>query len=776
MVLFRRSRLLNKRNLVFLHPKSHDKIGNNVHIKFLSDEAGESVCTNLSNGVTLTLSSGKYARFTNSSVIATLGNTSVITTVVRKNELSNNDSGVPLTVNYRQKAAAMGRIPTNFFRREIGYTEHEILTSRIIDRSLRPLFQPEYCYETQIICNLLAIDGINDADVLSINAASAALSISDIPWNGPIGAVRVGFIDKQHVVNPSKRELQQSKLNLILSCTSKNLVVMIEGSANDVLLPELLKAIKLGTKECQKIIQSIVQLKSMINKPKIKLATDDKSIDEDEKFVKCFAERELNDIFTCYSHNKISRDNAINDLKNRLIESMTNRDPEVVTNITKIFYNLAKQIFRTLILETEKRCDGRTLDQLRNIQCQVNLFPPLHGSACYQRGQTQVLCTVTLDSLESSLKQDAISVLTSGIKEKNFFLHYEFPPYATNETGILTRVDRREVGHGALAEKGLRAVIPKNYPFTIRLASEVLESNGSSSMATICAGSLALMDAGVPISAPVAGVAMGLITNANYSDLNIEDYKILTDIAGIEDYLGDMDFKIAGTKKGFTAFQLDVKLPGIPIMVVMKSLRAAHMAKNRIINIMNETISSPTINKKDNKPVLDTIDVPVHQRGKFLGIGGANLKKILYETGVNIQSDGDTGFSIFAPNQSAMNQAKEMINEILEKNHEPTLTFGDIYTAKITEIRETGVMITLYPTMVPTLLPNSQLDHRNVHHPSVLGLNVGDEIQVKYFGRDPANGRIRLSRKVLQDPVTSVKNFNITKETLDAHKTPVHGS
>ncbi|CAK9808881.1 Polyribonucleotide nucleotidyltransferase 1, mitochondrial [Anthophora plagiata] len=748
MVLFRRSRLLNKRNLVFLHPKSHDKIGNNVHIKFLSDEAGESVCTNLSNGVTLTLSSGKYARFTNSSVIATLGNTSVITTVVRKNELSNNDSGVPLTVNYRQKAAAMGRIPTNFFRREIGYTEHEILTSRIIDRSLRPLFQPEYCYETQIICNLLAIDGINDADVLSINAASAALSISDIPWNGPIGAVRVGFIDKQHVVNPSKRELQQ----------------------------KLLKAIKLGTKECQKIIQSIVQLKSMINKPKIKLATDDKSIDEDEKFVKCFAERELNDIFTCYSHNKISRDNAINDLKNRLIESMTNRDPEVVTNITKIFYNLAKQIFRTLILETEKRCDGRTLDQLRNIQCQVNLFPPLHGSACYQRGQTQVLCTVTLDSLESSLKQDAISVLTSGIKEKNFFLHYEFPPYATNETGILTRVDRREVGHGALAEKGLRAVIPKNYPFTIRLASEVLESNGSSSMATICAGSLALMDAGVPISAPVAGVAMGLITNANYSDLNIEDYKILTDIAGIEDYLGDMDFKIAGTKKGFTAFQLDVKLPGIPIMVVMKSLRAAHMAKNRIINIMNETISSPTINKKDNKPVLDTIDVPVHQRGKFLGIGGANLKKILYETGVNIQSDGDTGFSIFAPNQSAMNQAKEMINEILEKNHEPTLTFGDIYTAKITEIRETGVMITLYPTMVPTLLPNSQLDHRNVHHPSVLGLNVGDEIQVKYFGRDPANGRIRLSRKVLQDPVTSVKNFNITKETLDAHKTPVHGS
>ncbi|CAK9822746.1 Polyribonucleotide nucleotidyltransferase 1, mitochondrial [Anthophora retusa] len=774
MVLFRRSRLLNKRNLVFLHSKSHDKSGNKTHHKIVSDEAGKTVCTNLSNGVTLTLSSGKYARFTNSSVIATLGNTSVMTTVVRKDE-SNDNSGVPLMVNYRQKAAAMGRIPTNFFRREIGYTEHEILTSRIIDRSLRPLFQPEYCYETQIICNLLATDGINDADVLSINAASAALSISDIPWNGPIAAVRVGLINEEYVVNPSKRELQQSKLNLVLSCTSNNLIVMIEGSADDILMPELLKAIKLGTKECQKIIQSIIQLQGMINKPKIKLVTDDKSNDNDEQFVKHFAKGKLHDIFTCYSHDKISRDNAITDLKNRMIESMTNRDPQVVSNITKIFYGFSKQVFRGLMFQTEKRCDGRTLNELRKIQCQVNLFPPLHGSAFYQRGQTQVLCTVTLDSLESSLKQDAITMLTSGIKEKNFFLHYEFPPYATNETGILTRVDRREVGHGALAEKGLRAVIPKDYPFTIRLTSEVLESNGSSSMATICAGSLALMDAGVPISAPVAGVAMGLISNPDSDSFDTQNFKILTDIAGIEDYLGDMDFKIAGTKKGFTAFQLDVKLPGIPMQVVVKSLRGAHTAKNRIINIMNEIISSPTTNKKENKPVIDTIDVPVHQRGKFLGIGGANLKKILYETGVNIHSEGDEGFSIFAPNQTAMNQAKEMISEILEKAEEPTLTFGDIYTAKITEIRETGVMITLYPTMVPTLLPNSQLDQRNVHHPSVLGLNVGDEIQVKYFGRDPVNGRIRLSRKVLQDPVTSVKNFNVTKETLDAHKTPVHG-
>ncbi|KOC61989.1 Polyribonucleotide nucleotidyltransferase 1, mitochondrial [Habropoda laboriosa] len=762
MVLFRRSRLLNKRNLIFLYPKSSDKNGNTFHVKFVSNNAAESVNVQLSNGVTLTLSTGKYARFTSGSVIASLGNTSVMTTVVRTGK-SQNDSGVPLIVNYRQKAAAMGRIPTNFFRREIGYTDQEILTSRVIDRSIRPLFEPGYFYETQVICNLLAVDGVNDPDVLAINAASAALSISDIPWNGPVAAVRVGLIDKQHVINPTKRELQQSKLNLILSCTSKNLVVMIEGSANDILQPQLLKGIKVGAKECNKIIQSIMELKQRIGKPKLEIVQDNESKNDIEEFVRNFAERELRDILTCYTHDKASRDNAVADVKNRMIESMTNHDSQFVSNVTKVFYEVLKKIFRSIIIETGIRCDGRFLNELRNIECKVNLFSPLHGSSFFQRGQTQVLCTVTLDSIESSLKLDAVSILSSGVKEKNFFLHYEFPPYATNETGSLTKVDRREVGHGALAEKGLRAVVPKDYPFAIRLTSEVLESNGSSSMASVCAGSLALMDAGVPISAPVAGVAMGLISDPDNTDLDPDDYKILTDISGIEDHFGDMDFKIAGTKKGFTAFQVDVKVPGVPLTVIMKCIQEANSAKSRIIQIMNEVISSPTVDRNENKPVLDTIEVPLHQRGKFLGIGGANLKKILYETGVNIRSESDTVFSIFAPNQDAMNYAKEIMNETLQKDGEPVLVFGDIYTAKITEIRENGVMVTLYPTMMPTLLPNSQLDQRKIHHPSVLGFEVGNEIKVKYFGRDPANGHHRLSRKVLQDPVSSARNFNLTK-------------
>ncbi|XP_076756679.1 polyribonucleotide nucleotidyltransferase 1 isoform X2 [Xylocopa sonorina] len=715
------------------------------------------------------LSTGKYARLTSGSVTATLGDTSIMSTVVRKN-VPSKESIVPLTVNYRQKAAAIGRIPTNFLRREMGQSEQEILTSRIIDRSLRPLFNSGYSYETQIICNLLAIDGINDPDVLSINAASAALSISDIPWNGPVAAVRVGYIDKQHVINPSKRQLQQSKLNLVLSCTSKNLIVMLEGSAEDILEPDLRKAIKIGAKECQTIIKSLLELKSRVGKPKLEI-DDNKEPNKDvEEFVRNFAEDKLREIFNCYSHDKTSRSTAVNDVRNEMLNNMADRDREFIENAVKLFDKICKEIFRSLIFETKRRCDGRTIDELRNIQCQVDLFQPLHGSAFFQRGQTQVLSTVTLDSIESSLKLDMISMLTSGVKEKNFFLHYEFPPYAVNETGKVTGLDRREIGHGALAEKGLKAVIPKDYPFAIRLTSEVLESNGSSSMASICAGSLALMDAGVPISAAVAGVAMGLIYNSDNIESEEENYKILTDISGIEDHLGDMDFKIAGTKKGFTAFQADVKVPGVPLKVIMESIQSASLAKSRIINIMNEVLSAPKIDAKENKPVLDTIEVPMHQRGKFLGIGGSNLKKILYETGVNIYSENDIVFSIFAPNQSAMDAAKNMIDEILQTNVEPTLTFGDIYTAKITEIRETGVMVTLYPTMVPTLLPNSQLDQRKIHHPSALELNVGDEIKVKYFGRDPVSGRIRLSRKVLQDPISSARNLNITKETMDEHK------
>ncbi|RZF43079.1 hypothetical protein LSTR_LSTR001257 [Laodelphax striatellus] len=608
----------------------------------------------------LRISSGKYARFTDGCAVAEQGDTSVMVTAVSKPKPTPS-SFLPLVVDYRQKAAAAGRIPTNFLRRELGPSEHEILVSRVIDRSLRPLFPAGFNYETQLVVNLLAVDGIHDPEILSINAASAALCLSDIPWNGPIGAVRVGLIDNEVVINPSRKELTNSDLNLIVVATSQSLVVMLEGFCNNILQQYFLKAIKSGVKECQKIVQ----------------------------------------------------------------------------------------------------CDGRELDEIRPISCEVNMFNPLHGSALFQRGQTQVMCTVALDSLDSSMKMDPVTMLTSGLKEKNFFLHYEFPSYAVNEIGRSGGSNRRELGHGALAEKGLRAVVPNDFPFTIRLSSEVLESNGSSSMASVCAGSMALMDAGVPISCHAAGVAIGLLSKYEENDTkHMEDYCILTDLLGIEDFLGDMDFKLAGTKKGITAIQADIKIPGIPLKVVMEAVEAATIAKSKIIDIMNGTINKTRTDVKESWPVTEKIEIPAHKRSRVIGPGGMNLKKIMLETGAQLTAGEDNVFTIFAPNKSAMDEAQEIINKLIAKEREPQLEFGSIYTAKVVEIRDIGVMVTLYPDMPPALIHNSQLDQRKINHPSVLGLEVGQELQVKYFGRDPVSGQMRLSRKILfAPPSTVVKNY-----------------
>ncbi|XP_071650165.1 polyribonucleotide nucleotidyltransferase 1, mitochondrial [Temnothorax longispinosus] len=770
MLAFTSFRLSRYRRSVVLPCKNLCKNGNVCYVKFSSasnKSAGTETVT-LSDGKQLHFSTGKYARFADGCAVTTLGDTSVMVTAVCQNQ-SSTSSFLPLVVDYRQKAAAAGRIPTNFLRRELGPSEHEILTSRVIDRSIRPLFPEGFYFNTQIMCNMLAIDGMNDPDVIAINGASAALSVSDIPWNGPVGAVRLGMIDNEMIINPTRRQIQDSILNLIITATKQNLIIMLEGSANEILEQHLKKAIKLGVKECQGIVTAITNLQKTCGKTKREIETKEQQQDDNLKgTVKELSEAKLRDIFSNYTYDKISRDNAVSDLRNSVIETLRKDNADLDVKLAeKNFGKIVRDVFRTLILEKDVRCDGRSMDGLRDISCQVDLFNPLHGSAVFQRGQTQVMCTVTLDSLESALKMDAISMLISGVKEKNFFLHYEFPPYATNETGHVSRVGRRELGHGALAEKALRPVLPKDYPFTIRLTSEVLESNGSSSMATVCGGSLALLDAGIPISSATAGVAIGLVTKCNETNMNIEEYKILTDILGIEDYLGDMDFKIAGTKRGFTALQADVKIPGVPLKIMMECIHQATNAKLEIIKIMNNVIRAPRQTRKDKMPVVDNLEVPIHQRGKFLGVGGMNLKKIFLETGVHIYPHDENTYSIFAPNEDAMAEAKEMIEDILRKDREPTLEFGAIYTARIVEIRETGVMVTLYSNMVPGLLPNSQLDQRKIHHPSALGLEVGQEIQVKYFGRDPVSGQIRISRKVLQTPTSIPK----TLHRDDAEKT-----
>uniref|UniRef100_A0A670I5T4 Polynucleotide phosphorylase 1 n=1 Tax=Podarcis muralis TaxID=64176 RepID=A0A670I5T4_PODMU len=683
----------------------------------------------------LEISSGKLARFADGCAVVQLGDTSVMVTAVSKMKPSPSQF-MPLVVDYRQKAAAAGRIPTNYLRRELSSTDKEILTSRVIVHQLFFLFP-------QILCNLLAVDGVNDPAVLAINGASAALALSDIPWNGPIGAVRVGLIDGEVVVNPTRKEMSSSTLDLVVSGAPRSQIVMLEAAAENVLQQDFCHAIKVGVKHTQQIIQGIQQL---AKEQGVAKRTVPKLFTAPEQIVEC-----------------ISRDEAINKIRLETEEQLKEKFPEAECyEIMESFNVVLKEVFRNLVLNEYRRCDGRDLTSLRDITCEVDMFKTLHGSALFQRGQTQVLCTVTFDSLESSVKSDVITTALSGIKEKNFMLHYEFPPYATNEIGKITGMNRRELGHGALAEKALKPVIPSEFPFTIRVTSEVLESNGSSSMASACGGSLALMDAGVPISSPVAGVAVGLVSRAN-SEKNgdIEDYRLLTDILGIEDYHGDMDFKMAGTNKGITALQADIKLPGIPLKIVMEAIQQATVAKREILQIMNKTIAKPRASRKENGPLVENVQVPLTKRARFVGPGGYNLKKLQAETGVTVSQIDEETFSVFAPTPSAMHEAREFITEICKDDQDYQLEFGAIYTATITELRDIGVMVKLYPNMTPVLLHNSQLDQRKDFKktrksPYRLSIPFLPNEQVKYFGRDPTDGRMRLSRKVLQSPATTV--------------------
>lgn len=735
------------------------------------------ICRSANNSSkTITFETANLAKFADGSCICSLGDTSVLVTAVcQSTQKSSGSNFLPLIVDYRQKAAAAGRIPMTHLRREIGVTEKEILTSRMIDRSIRPAFTKGFYYDTAVTCNLLAVDGVNEPDVLAINGASASLSLSDIPWNGPIGAVRMGLIGGSLIVNPSRREQENSRLNLVLSANRLGNVMMMDGSCKEpVLMPDLLKATRHGIKECQAVVESILKLQKSCGKPKRSLdLTSYLPTDEQLNFISSQAGSQINSILTNASLDKLSRDEAMTKVRVQIIDTYKDKFPSSdTTTMNDAFSQVVRSIYRQILNETKIRCDGRQLDELRPISCEVDLYKPLHGSALFQRGQTQVFCSSTFDSPDAAFRSDSMTVLLSGIKEKNFMLHYDFPKYATNEIGkISTMPGRREIGHGALAEKSIRPLVPNDHEMTIRLNCEVLESNGSSSMASVCAGSLSLMDAGVDIKEHVAGVAIGLISNfGERSDSDVvvsepkesSDYLLLTDILGFEDYIGDMDFKIAGTKKAITGFMLDLKLiNGLPATVLYKAIQKAHNARVEIINIMDKVIRSPRKEKKENHPVIKTIHIPPHKKAKFIGFGGANLKKLAAQIGVRISSCDDSdaeiigetardNFIIFAPNKDAMQEAEEFIKTLLEKGYkEPELDFNGIYTATIQEIRPNGVMVTLYSNMTPTLLPLSQLDVRTVRHPSALNLEVGQQIQVKYFGRDPATGQMRLSRKSL---------------------------
>lgn len=661
------------------------------------------------------ISTGKLARFADGCAVIRLGETSVMVTAVSKTKPAAAQF-MPLVVDYRQKAAAAGRIPTNYLRRELGTTDSEILTSRLIDRSIRPLFPAGYFYDTQVLCNILAADGVNDPDVLAINGASAALALSDIPWNGPIGAVRVGLVDGEFLINPTRSEMSGSKLNLVIAGAPSSHVVMMEAAAENVLQQDFSHAVKLGVKHTQQIILAIQQMSREMKISKRSPARLFTATADMLDYTRQLASDKIYAVFTDFTHDKVSRDEAINKIRLEAEEHIRERFPQSESfEVVEAFNSVSREVFRNLVLNEYRRCDGRDLTSLRSISCEVDVFKPLHGSALFQRGQTQVLCSVTFDSLESSMKTDVITTALSGVKDKNFMLHYEFPPYATNEIGKVGGINRRELGHGALAEKALRPVVPPDFPFTIRVTSEVLESNGSSSMASVCGGSLALMDAGVPISSAVAGVAIGLISKAHPEKASeIQDYRLLTDILGIEDYMGDMDFKMAGSSKGITALQADVKIPGLPLKIVMEAIQQATVAKREILGIMNKVISKARSGRKENGPLVENIKVPLSRRALFVGPGGFNLRRLQAQTGVTISQVDEETFSVFAPTPGAMSEAQEWIRSVCRDDQEQQLEFGAVYTATVTEIRDIGVMVKLYPNMSAVLLHNSQLDHKRV--------------------------------------------------------------
>lgn len=714
------------------------------------------------------IKAGSLAQFADGAAVVEVGKTAVLVTVVSSKDGSNSNF-LPLTVDYRQKAAAAGRIPLNYLRRELGPTEKEILTSRMIDRSVRPMFPPGYDRQTLITCNMLALDGENDADVASINGASAALYMSSVPFDDPVGAVRISVSKSEgknsfsHIVNPTRLEQQKSFFHLLLVANRQRDIVMLEADGDNLPLTYLQRMVEMGSYYASTLAKLIAKDCDIYVKKKAPVTPVPVIPEYITTAVENSAAEKINEILGNKSHDKISRDVAVNALRHIVAKQLSKNLPEDIDLIHEAYSNVFRNLFRDQILDNKVRCDGRELTEVRPISSQVDLYKPLHGSALFQRGQTQVLCTVSFDSLQSAFKTDPISVITGAIQEKNFMLHYEFPSFSINEIRQ-QKSSRRELGHGALAEKALRPAIPENHPFCIRLTSEVLQSNGSSSMASVCGGTLALMDAGVQLRQQLAGVAMGLVTRR--TEGKITDYSIMTDILGIEDYHGDMDFKIAGSRTGFTALQLDLKIPGVPVDIINRALQISlDYGIKVILNKMSETLSAPRAERKSNHPVVENLNVLPAQRARFVGIGGYNLRKLRSETGITI-TPVDEHYQIFAPNKNAMDEAKEIINKLLVDKRVPELQKNAIYHGKITEIRDHGVMVQLHPAMDPMFLPNSQLDHRPISHPSSLGFEVGQIISVQYYGRDPNSGQARLSRKVITAPTTkSFKLFDDKKKT-----------
>ena len=677
-------------------------------------------------GKTLTIETGRVARQAHGSVIATYGGTSVLATVVADHEPKPGLDFFPLTVNYQEKAYAAGKIPGGFFKREGRPSEKETLVSRLIDRPIRPLFAKGFQNETQVIATVISYDGQNDADIVALVAVSAALTLSGVPFMGPIAAARVGYIEGEYILNPTKDELDgECDLDLVVAGTN-TAVLMVESEAKELSEDVMLGAVSFGQESFKPVIEAIISLAEKAAKEPRELIEVDLS--DLQKTVNESVKDKLIDAYK--ESDKQARSNKISDIKNELLSEFSdNEDLDVSeSDIKSVFKNVEKDIVRGSILDTGLRIDGRDLETVRPVQSDVSILPLTHGSALFTRGETQALVVTTLGT---GLDEKFVDGLDETYKEK-FMLHYNFPPYSVGETGRTGFTSRREIGHGKLAWRSLQAVLPEydDFPYTIRLVSEITESNGSSSMATVCGSSLSLMDAGVPLKRPVAGIAMGLIKEG-------DRVAVLSDILGDEDHLGDMDFKVAGTADGITSLQMDIKITGITKEIMDTALTQAKDGRNHILAEMAKAIETGRETVNSTAPRIETIQVPVDKIRDVIGSGGKVIREIVEESGAKVDINDDGIVKVASNDTDSLNKALELINSIVA---EPEA--GEIYEGKVVKIMDFGAFVNFFGKK-DGLVHISQLANERVNNVTDV-VNEGDIVKVKLVGFDN-RGKVKLS-------------------------------
>ncbi|MCZ8137582.1 MAG: polyribonucleotide nucleotidyltransferase [Porphyrobacter sp.] len=680
-------------------------------------------------GKTLTLETGRIARQADGAVLATYGETVVLCAVTAAKSVKEGQDFFPLTVHYQEKFSAAGRIPGGFFKRERGATEKETLTSRLIDRPIRPLFPEGFYNEINVIAQVLSFDGETEADIVAMIAASAALTISGVPFMGPIGAARVGYVDGEYVLNPKQdKALAEGRLDLVVAATDKA-VMMVESEAKELTEDEMLGAVMFAHDEIRKVIGAIVELAEKAAKDPWEVDLSDNTADIKAKLKELVGA----DIAAAYKlTDKSARSNALNEARAKAKAAFADETPQTQMVAIKTMKKVEADIVRTAILKDGSRIDGRKLDQVRPIEAIVGFLPRTHGSSLFTRGETQAICTTTLGTKDSEQMIDGLE----GLSYSSFMLHYNFPPYSVGEVGRFGAPGRREVGHGKLAWRALNPVLPskEDFPYTIRVLSDITESNGSSSMATVCGGCLSMMDAGVPIKAPVSGIAMGLI-------LEGDEFAVLSDILGDEDHLGDMDFKVAGTAEGITTMQMDIKVAGITQEIMAKALEQAKAGRQHILGEMAKALTGARSEVSKHAPRIETIQIDKSKIRDVIGTGGKVIREIVAETGAKVDIDDEGVIKISSSNLDEIEAAKKWILGIVEEAE-----VGKIYTGKVVNIVDFGAFVNFMGGK-DGLVHVSEMRNERVEKPTDV-VSEGMEVKVKVLEIDQ-RGKVRLSMRVV---------------------------